>query len=118
MINRKRGFAIAAVAAVVAAIGVGGALSATASTVTPSDTGTTVNEPTQGEEQQTSDGLNVGPDSNADEPGHQDASDAGDPAEESTEPDGETSDGPNVGPDANADEPGHQDASDAGDPTD
>lgn len=118
MMNRKRGFAIAAVAAAVAAIGFGGALSATAGTAAPADTGTTVSEPTQGQEQDTSDGPNVGPDANADEPGHQDASEAGDSAEESTESEAETSDGPNVGPDANADEPGHQDASDAGDPTD
>jgi len=104
MTNLKRNVAIAASAGVIAALGFGGVMSANA------DTG-----PTPSEGQEVSDGPNVGPDANANEPGHQDASDAGDAAEESTESDSETNDGPNVGPDANANEPGHQDASDAGD---
>ncbi len=104
MANIKRNLAIAAAAGVVVALGFGGVMSANASSAPAQDEGTEV-----------SDGPNVGPDANANEPGHQDASDTGDAAEESAASESETNDGPNVGPDANANEPGHQDASDAGD---
>jgi len=57
--------------------------------------------------------VNTGPDADANEPGHQDASDAGDEAEEAGSEDADV----NAGPDADANEPGHQDASDAGDET-
>ncbi len=104
MTNLKRNVAIAASAGVIAALGFGGVMSANA------DTG-----PAPSEGQEVSDGPNVGQDADANEPGHQDASDAGDAAEESTESESASDDGPNVGPDANANEPGHQDAGDAGD---
>lgn len=104
MTNMKRSLAIAAVAGVVAALGFGGVMSANASSA-----------PAQGEGTEVSDGPNVGPDVNPNEPGHQDASDAGDAAEESAESESKADDGPNVGPDANPNEQGHQDADDAGD---
>ena len=69
MTNLKRNLAIVASAGVVAALGFGGVMSASA------DTGTAPSE------SEVSDGPNVGPDANADEPGHQDASDAGDAGE-------------------------------------
>jgi len=78
--NLKRNVAIVASAAVIAALGLGGVMSANADTgTTPSNT--TVGESGQGEGQDASDGPNVGPDTNANEPGHQDASDAGDATE-------------------------------------
>ena len=70
MTNLKRNLAMVASAGVVAALGFGGVMSANA------DTGSA---PSGG--QGVSDGPNEGPDTNADEPGHQDASDAGDAAE-------------------------------------
>jgi hypothetical protein len=107
MTNLKRNLALVASAGVVAALGFGGVMSANA------DTGAA---PSGGQE--VSDGPNVGPDANANEPGHQDASNAGDAADGSTESESKADDGPNVGPDANADEPGHQDASGGGDAAD
>ncbi|MCZ3387420.1 MAG: hypothetical protein LH630_10770 [Actinomycetia bacterium] len=67
MTNLKRNVAIVASAGVVAVLGFGGVMNANA------DTGLA---PSEGQE--VSDGPNVGPDANLNEPGHQDASDAGD----------------------------------------
>lgn len=114
MTNRRRNIAIIAAGAAVAAVGFGGVMSASADTGSSTNGDATVNQSAQGDEQEVSDGPNEGPDAIPNEPGHQDASDAGDESD-SAESDGETSDGPNQGPDANPNEPGHQDASDAGD---
>lgn len=86
-----------------------------------------------GETPETSDGADVGPDANPNEPGHQDANQQGQDANQqgpdanqkggaanekggaSGESKSATDDGPNVGPDANPTEPGHQDAGQSGD---
>lgn len=103
METRKRNVAIVGSAALIAALGLGGAMTAQADTgPPPAGSQTEVEGP--------SDGPDVGPDVNANEPGHQDADNTNDSAEESsTETEG-PSDGPDVGPDTNPNEPGHQDA--------
>jgi hypothetical protein len=101
LITRKQTIAAATAAAAIAVIGgTGVAMAAnTPAPVAPSAVITT------------SDGADQGPDANLTEPGHQDASEANDPAESADAAGGtEASDGADQGPDANPTEPGHQDA--------
>ncbi len=116
MRNLKRNAAITGAAAILAALGVGGAVTAHATgadpapIVQPSDGDGEVDDATEVDE--TDDGPDQGPDANPNEPGHQDADESG----ETEGPDGaeEVDDGPDQGPDANPDEPGHQDADESG----
>ena len=119
MRNLKRNGAVVGAGAVIAALGLGGVMSAQADTnptPAPSQTQQIADE-SPGESSSESDGPDVGPDVNPSEPGHQDADESGDVGE--SEAAGETEsaqdDGPNVGPDANPNEPGHQDADESGD---
>lgn len=96
MDKRKRYLALVGSAALIAALGVGGAMTAQANAGDAPDGG-------QSETGETSDGPDVGPDANSSEPGHQDADESG---EESETADDDT----NTGPDADPSEPGHQDA--------
>ena len=82
----------------IVALGAGGAMTAQAVDGATPDSG-------QSETGETSDGPNVGPDANPNEPGHQDADESG---EETETADDDT----NTGPDADPNEPGHQDAVD------
>ncbi len=123
MRNIKRSTAIVGAGAIIAVFGVGGAMTAHASTgqdagsTSVVQTGTEKEAPEGSEAAETDDGPNVGPDANPNEPGHQDADESG----EAEGPEGseaaETDDGPNVGPDADPDEPGHQDADESGEAT-
>lgn len=93
MRNLKRNTGIAGAAAILAALGMGGAYTAQASAHTPAP----VVQPTdatgvEGAEA-ADDGPDQGPDANPDQPGHQDT---------------------NQGPDANPNEAGHQDADESG----
>lgn len=99
MDKRNRYLALVGSTALIAALGVGGAMTAQADTGTTPDSG-------QSEEGEMSDGPNVGPDADPNEPGHQDADESGEETE--TGPDTDT----NTGPDADPSEPGHQDAVD------
>ncbi|HET7734585.1 MAG TPA: hypothetical protein VFK52_01300 [Nocardioidaceae bacterium] len=118
MRNLKRNVAISGAAAILAAIGLGGAVAAQAAD-NPSPT---VQQPSNGQAVDTSteangaedasDGPNQGPDANPNEPGHQDADESGET--EGAEGAEDASDGPNQGPDANPNEPGHQDADESG----
>ena len=118
MRNLKRNAAITGAAAILAALGIGGAVTAQASTNNPapivqqSDGDGEVNDATEVEE--ANDGPDQGPDANPNEPGHQDADEAGETeAAEGAESE-EAEDGPNQGPDAKPNEPGHQDADETG----
>ena len=127
MRNLKRNASIAGAAVILAALGIGGAVTAQASTNNPapivqqSDGDGEVDDATEVEgsegAEETNDGPNQGPDANPNEPGHQDADESGET--DSEEADGtegaeEANDGPNQGPDANPNEPGHQDADESG----
>ncbi|GAA1807852.1 hypothetical protein GCM10009795_061320 [Nocardioides hankookensis] len=101
MKHLKRNAALVAATAVIAAVGIGGVMTATADSPRGSghsqteksdgdgeidDDGTEVGEVDGAEEAETNDdATDTGPDANPNEPGHQDASDAGDG-------DGETAD--------------------------
>jgi len=100
MRNLKRNAAITGAAAILAALGIGGAVTAQASTHNPapivqqSDGDGEVDDATEVEGvEEANDGPDQGPDANPNEPGHQDA---------------------DQGPDANPNEPGHQDADETG----
>src|SRR5262245_61207559 len=109
MRNLRRNAAIVAVTTVLAGLGIGGAVAHASSG--HSDRGPAQTEQSDGDGETNDDATDQGPDANPNEPGHQDASDAGD-----AEGDGETNDDvTDQGPDANPNEPGHQDASDPGD---
>ena len=120
MRNLKRNAAITG-AAILAALGIGGAATAQASTNNPapivqqSDGDGEVNDATEVEGvEEASDGPDQGPDANPNEPGHQDADETGETeAAEGAESE-EAEDGPNQGRDANRIEPGHQDADETG----
>ncbi len=120
MRNPKRNAALGGAAALLAALGFGGVVSAqaaphdtTAPTAQRSDGDGEVNDATETKgAEEADDGPNQGPDANPDEPGHQDADETGET--EGTEGAEEADDGPNQGPDANPDEPGHQDADETG----
>ena len=118
MRNVKRNVGIVGAGAVIATLGLGGAMAAQAST-TPAPSHTQVQKATEPASAETSDGANVGPDANANESGHQDANEKGEAANDKAETAGESEsakdDGPNVGPDTNPNEPGHQDADQPGD---
>jgi hypothetical protein len=120
MRNLKRNAALGGAAALLAALGFGGVVSAqaaphdtTAPVVQKSDGGGEANDATQppGAEE-AKDGPDQGPDANPNEPGHQDADETGEP--EGVEGAQEANDGPDQGPDANPNEPGHQDADETG----
>ena len=126
MRNIKRNTALVGASAIIAAFGVGGVMTAHASTGQDSGStsvvqkGTEKEAPEGSEAAETDDGPDVGPDANPNEPGHQDADESG----EAEGPEGaegaeaaETNDGPDVGPDANPNEPGHQDADESGEAT-
>ncbi len=119
MRNLKRNAAIAGAAAILAALGIGGAVTAQATTNDPapivqqSDGDGEADDATEVEgAEETNDGPNQGPDANPNEPGHQDADETGEA--EGAEGAEEANDGPNQGPDANPNEPGHQDADETG----
>lgn len=104
MRNLKRNAALGGAAALLAALGFGGVVSAqaapndtTAPTVQKSDGDGESKDATepQGAEE-ADDGPDQGPDANPDQPGHQDT---------------------NQGPDADPNEPGHQDADETGETT-
>lgn len=119
MRNLKRNGAVVGASAVIAALGLGGVMSAQASptpTPAPSHVQQAVGE-SSGETPSESDGPNVGPDVNPNEPGHQDAgsTNEADHGEAAGETESAKDNGPNVGPDANPNEPGHQDADSSGD---
>jgi len=100
---RKRNVALVGSAALVAALGLGGAMTAQADTGTPAGG-------SQSETAETSDGPDVGPDADASEPGHQDADESGESGESGEAAGSESDDDTNTGPDADPNEPGHQDA--------
>ena len=102
---RKRNVALVGSAALVAALGLGGAMTAQADTGTPAGG-------SQSETAETSDGPDVGPDADASEPGHQDADESGESGESESGESGDSAsdDDTNTGPDADPNEPGHQDA--------
>ncbi len=84
MRNLKRNAAITGVAAILAALGVGGVVSAQASTHNPapnvqqSDGDGEVDDATEVEgAEEANDGPDQGPDANPNEPGHQDADESG-----------------------------------------
>ena len=119
MKNLKRNAAITGAAAILAALGIGGAVTAQATTNDPapivqqSDGDGEVDDATEVEgAEEANDGPDQGPDANPNEPGHQDADESGE--SEGAEGAEETNDGPNQGPDANPNEPGHQDADETG----
>ncbi len=116
MRNLKRNVAVVGASAIIAALGLGGVMSAQASTNAPTPSTSHVQKSggteAAGESAEKSDGADVGPDANPNEPGHQDADEKGEAAGES---ESATDDGPNVGPDANPNEAGHQDADESGD---
>ena len=112
MRNLKRNVAVVGASAIIAALGLGGVMSAQASNVPAPSRTSQVHTETAAESPEANDGPDVGPDANPNEPGHQDANQKDEAAGES---DSAKDDGPNVGPDANANEPGHQDADESGD---
>jgi len=84
MRNLKRNVAITGAAAILAAMGIGGVVTAQASTIPPasvvqtSDAGGEVADATGVEGvEEANDGPNQGPDANANEAGHQDADETG-----------------------------------------
>ncbi len=85
MRNLKRNAAVVGASAIIAALGLGGVMSAQASgTHAPSHSQVQKSggdEPA-GEGVEEGDGPNVGPDANPNEPGHQDADESGDAAGE------------------------------------
>ncbi len=116
MRNLKRNVAITGTVAILAALGIGGAVAAQATTSEPapivqqSDGDGEVDDATEVEgAEEADDGPDQGPDANPNEPGHQDADETGEA--EGAE---EANDGPDQGPDANPNEPGHQDADETG----
>ena len=124
MRNIKRNAALVGASTIIAAFGVGGVMTAQASTGPDTGGSSVVQKDTEKQEApegseaaETDDGPNVGKDANPNEEGHQDADESGE-AEGPEGPEGaeaaETDDGPNVGKDANPDEPGHQDADESG----
>ena len=119
MRNLKRNAAITGAAAILAALGIGGAVTAQGTTNDPapivqqSDGDGEVDDSTEVEgTEEANDGPNQGPDANPNEPGHQDADEA--KGAEGAEGAEEASDGPDQGPDDNPNEPGHQDADESG----
>jgi len=119
MRNLKRNASIAGAAVILAALGIGGAVTAQASTNNPapivqqSDGDGEADDAAEVEGvEEADDGPDQGPDANPNEPGHhQDADETG----ETEGAEGEDAeDGPNQGPDANPNEPGHQDADETG----
>jgi hypothetical protein len=118
MRNLNRKAAITGAAAILAAVGIGGALTAQATANDPApivqqSDGVGVGEVDDATEvDEANDGADQGPDANPNEPGHQDADESG----ETDGPEGaeEANDGPDQGPDANPNEPGHQDADESG----
>lgn len=72
MRNLKRNAALVGASAIVAALGLGGVMSAQASN-SPAPEHSQVTKDSSEEGPETNDGPNVGPDANPDEPGHQDA---------------------------------------------
>ena len=118
MRNLKRNAAITGAAAILAALGIGGAVTAQATTPNPapivqqSGGDGEVDDATEAEGvEEANDGPNQGPDANPNEPGHQDADETGETEGAESE---EAEDGPNQGPDAKPNEPGHQDADETG----
>jgi hypothetical protein len=113
MRNLKRNAAITGAAAILAALGIGGAVTAQATTNDPapivqqSDGDGEVDDASEVGE--ANDGAAQGPDANLNEPAHQDADESGE-----TEGAEEANDGPDQGPDADPNEPGHQDADESG----
>ena len=83
MNNLRRNAAVVAAVGVIAAVGVGGGMSAQASS--PSNSGNGSSQLEKSDAGTNDDAADTGPDANPNEPGHQDASDAGDG-------DGETAD--------------------------
>jgi len=84
MRNLKRNVAITGAAAILAALGIGGVVTAQASThtpapvVQPADADGEVGDATEVEGvEEANDGPNQGPDANPSEPGHQDADETG-----------------------------------------
>jgi len=121
MRNLKRNAAITGAAAILAALGIGGAVTAQATTPNPapivqqSGGDGEVDDATEAEGvEEANDGPNQGPDANPNEPGHQDADETGETEGADGAESEEANDGPNQGPDANPNEPGHQDADEAG----
>ena len=116
MRNLKRNAAITGGAAILAALGIGGAVTAQATTNAPivqqSDGDGEVDDATEVEGVEANDGPDQGPDANLTEDGHQDADEIGEA--EGAEGAEEANDGPNQGPDANLTEDGHQDADESG----
>ena len=98
MRNLKRNTAITGAAAILATLGISGAVTAQASTNAPApivqQSDGEVDDATEVEgAEEANDGPDQGPDANPDQPGHQDT---------------------DQGPDANPNEPGHQDADETG----
>jgi len=114
MKNLKRTAAITGAGAILAALGIGGAVTAQATTHNPAPTVQQSDGEVEGAEE-ANDGPDQGPDANPSEPGHQDADESGEAeGAEGAEGAEEANDGPNQGPDANPNEPGHQDADETG----
>lgn len=110
MRNLKRNVAITGAAAILTALGIGGAVTAQATPNSPAP----IVQQSDGDGE-VNDGPNQGPDANPNEPGHQDADESGEAeGAEAAEGAEEASDGPDQGPDANSNEPGHQDADESG----
>jgi hypothetical protein len=115
MRNLKRNAAVVGASAIIAALGVGGVMSAPANNAhapSHSQVQKSAGDEAAAKEPRRAYGPDVGPYANPNEPGHQDANEKGENAGES---ESATDDGPNVGPDANPNEPGHQDADESGD---
>ncbi len=83
MNNLRRSAAVVAAAGIISAIGIGGVMSAQASS--PDHSGSDTSQTERSDVETNDDATDTGPDANPNEPGHQDASDAGDG-------DGETAD--------------------------
>ena len=77
MRNLKRNVALVGSTAAIAAVGLGGVMSAQADT---SSTPSTSQSDTAQESTETEDGPNQGPDANPNEPGHQDTDESGETA--------------------------------------
>ena len=101
----RRSVAVIGSGAVLAALGLGGVMTAQADTSVPPSGNPTAEAESEGAEVE--DGPDVGRDANPNEPGHQDADDANDEASEN-----EADSDVNTGPDSDPNEPGHQDAND------
>jgi hypothetical protein len=113
MRNLRRNAAITGAAALLAALGIGGAVTAQATTQHPAPT--VQQSDGGGEVEEANDGADQGRDANPNEPGHQDADESGEAeSPEGAEGADEANDGPDQGPDANPNEPGHQDADESG----